>query len=413
MSGGVTTWKEQMVEELKGYQKREEEQVEKLIRLNTVEGLLEEGKAMWKFLFSGTDETDFELYPQVQSLHDEYRILKTETDRYNNYFLENSLEKDYYEGLRKQDVTALAAVQKEGFHKAEYALAYIMLCMKNNRKGADYLIELANVGDAYAMFRLGEFYEYRAVNEIGTKACSESIKEAKKWYGKASDTDNKLREACLDGNYNISRIEEVHAEHMKKINHEKVILKLIKILGTAAPIAICFFMVLWAGLQAPKYLKRDARYSVDGRIYVSDPENSVPGKIYGVPVIINSSNVKELIIADGTKIIPKDLYRDYTSLEKLVIPEGVERIEEGAFSGCTKLSEISFPSTLRYIGREAFFNCTSLKSINAGGTALKNISSKAFCGCAMLEKITLPPSCMTAGDAFLGSSTDFNIDYVQ
>lgn len=411
MSGVAATWKEQMVEELRDYQKREEEQTEKLIRLSKIEGLLEEGKAMWKFLFAGTGEMDFELNPQIQALQDEYRNLKIETDRYSQYFLEHALERDYYEGLRKQDVTALAAVQKEGFHKAEYALAYILLCVKNNRKGVDYLIELANTGDAYAMFRLGEFYEYRAAYEIGTKACNESIREGNKWFDRAASADNELREDALDGKYNISRIEGMHTANTKKIKASGAVLNTFKILKTAVPIAACLLTVLWAGLQAPKYLKSEARYSVDGRIYVSDEKEGVPEKIYGVPTAEIDGGVTELTVAEGTKIIPKDLYRDCSSLEKLVIPEGVVRIEQGAFSGCNNLKEITFPSTLRYIGNEAFSNCISLKQVDAGNTALERVSAKAFYGCNQLKGFTAPASCMTASDAFLGSSTDFKIDY--
>lgn len=413
MSEGVPTWKEQMEEELRGYQKREEAQIEKLIRLNFIEGLLDEGNAMWQFLFSGTGESEFGINPQVQRLQEEHRALKVETERYTHYFMERPLEKDYYEGLRKQDVTMLSAVQKEGFHKADYALAYILLCMKNNRKGVDYLLELANIGDAYAMFRLGEFYEYRVMHEIGTKSCAESISEGKKWYEKASEANSDLREACLDGKYNITRVEELHNEHMKKLNTANIIVKTLKILTMAVPIAACFFMLLWAGLEAPKYLKVNAEYSVDGKIYVSEEENNIPGKIYGLPTVVKSRSVKELTIAEGTKVIPKDMYRECTSLEKLVIPEGVVRIEDGAFSDCSMLSEVTFPSTLKFIGQNAFSNCTSLKSIKADNTALKTISSRAFYGCTMLEKITLQPSCVPAGDAFLGSSADFTIEYTQ
>lgn len=192
-----------------------------------------------------------------------------------------------------------------------------------------------------------------------------------------------------------------------------MVLKLINILGTALPIVLCCLVVLWAGLQASSYLKADAEYAADGMIYVSDEKSDVPDKFYGMSPVVNNSNVKELTIADGTKIIPKDMYRDYVSLEKLVIPEGVVKIEQGAFSGCTKLTEISFPSTLRYIGQEAFFNCTSLKSVDAGGTSLKTMASKAFSGCAMLKEIILPPTCVPPGDAFLGSSSDFKIEFTQ
>lgn len=397
MSEGVMEWKEQLLSELSDYQKKEAEQVERLLRLNEIEGLLEEGKAMWKFLFSGTQEPDFEQNATVLQLQEEYRTIKLEADRYNRYFLENSLEKDYLEGLRKQDVTGLSAVQKEGHHKADYALSYFLLCVKNNRKGVEYLQGIANLGDAYAMLRLGEYYEYRAVNEIGEKSCNESIKECKKWYTNAENADSKMQGLCQEGKQRITLIETEHMDHSKQIKKARTVLKTIKISTIIVPILLCFFIVLWAGLQASHYINTGSGYSVDGKIYVSSTQGDVPEKIFGIKTYVIDKSVSELTIPEGTKIIPKDAYSSCPNLKKVVIPEGVVRIEKRAFSDCGALSDITFPSTLEYIGEEAFSRCTSIKKIEAANTSLKKLESRAFSGCTILKKMTLPNSCMIKG----------------
>lgn len=410
MSEGLKTWKEQMLDELRKYQEKEAVQTEKLIRMSEIEGLLEEGSAMWRFLFEGTDEQDFELKENVKELKEEYRRLKLETEQYNRYYLENNLEKDYFEGLKKQDVAALAEVEKEGFHKAEYALAYLLLCVKNNRKGEEYLSKLANTGDAYAMLRMGEYYEYRAVHEIGKKSCANSIKECKKWYTKAQSADSKMQSECSEGLERIKSVEVKNINHTKKINNSNLCLKIYKALNIAVPVAACFFLVLWALLQVPRYINAGAKYAVDGKIY-EDAGGQSQGKIFGIEPVMVDKEMTELIIPDGTKVIPKEVYKDCTKLKSVVIPEGVVKIEEGAFSGCESLVDITFPSTLKAVENEAFSNCVSLKEIQAGNTALGKMASKAFYGCTKLKKVSLPVSCTPAEDSFLGCSNKLEITY--
>ncbi|MBQ9777775.1 MAG: leucine-rich repeat protein, partial [Clostridia bacterium] len=74
------------------------------------------------------------------------------------------------------------------------------------------------------------------------------------------------------------------------------------------------------------------------------------------------------------------------------IPHGVVEIPANAFAN-SALSKIVIPASVTSIGKEAFLNCYFLTSVvfeTAAGEQPLTIAARAFSGCAMLERITLP-----------------------
>ena len=93
---------------------------------------------------------------------------------------------------------------------------------------------------------------------------------------------------------------------------------------------------------------------------------------------------------DGIKIIGKDAFAKWGSLQELDLPASLSTIQEGAFKQCSSLKKLNvLGSALTEIQKEAFSECTDLNDITLPNSIIK-LGEKAFNKCTSLEKITLP-----------------------
>ncbi len=104
-------------------------------------------------------------------------------------------------------------------------------------------------------------------------------------------------------------------------------------------------------------------------------------------------NVKELIYAEGTKIV----LRTYlTSITSVTIPNSVTEIENSAFYGCSGLTSVTIPNSVIEIGISAFYGCSSLTSVIIGNS-VTSIGICAFERCSGLTSVTIGNSVTSIG----------------
>ena len=86
----------------------------------------------------------------------------------------------------------------------------------------------------------------------------------------------------------------------------------------------------------------------------------------------NLKNSKKIIyINDGTKIINKKNFKNWTGLENIFFPNTLEIIEDEAFFGCINLKDIEIPKSVIFIGEHSFKNCNKIRKIKSKAEFLK------------------------------------------
>ena len=78
---------------------------------------------------------------------------------------------------------------------------------------------------------------------------------------------------------------------------------------------------------------------------------------------ITSSELEELTIPEGVRVIRKSALFFCQSLKQVTLPDSLETIEESAFSYCENLEKVKFGKNLHEIGDRAFNGCKSLKEV--------------------------------------------------
>jgi len=112
---------------------------------------------------------------------------------------------------------------------------------------------------------------------------------------------------------------------------------------------------------------------------------------------MQSEEIKEYAIKEGTKVICNECFSFNYSLEQVTIPSSVIRIGNGAFNGCDSLKELSLPSSVLQIGEEVFKHCDSMKRLFIPNS-VKSIGKYSFDYCKSLEQITVPDSIVYVGE---------------
>lgn len=97
--------------------------------------------------------------------------------------------------------------------------------------------------------------------------------------------------------------------------------------------------------------------------------------------LMESSNVKEVLIADSVKVIEEKCFNDCQSLVRLRLPNGLEKIESKAFAKCTSLQSIIFPNKISYLGSH-LIEGSGIKNATLLNTTIKveNIELYVFAG---------------------------------
>ena len=111
---------------------------------------------------------------------------------------------------------------------------------------------------------------------------------------------------------------------------------------------------------------------------------------------LNCTNVTDVTMQTGIKIIGESAFSGCTSLNNMVIPEGVERLKESAFAGCTSMTNISIPSTTLLIEDECFSNCTSLLTMRCDAMFVPETAANAFNYIPISLNIQVPANAVNA-----------------
>ena len=123
--------------------------------------------------------------------------------------------------------------------------------------------------------------------------------------------------------------------------------------------------------------------------------------------------IKDLIVNDGTLVIPPDLGSIPDSscagredIRRIVFPPTIYSIAPEAFAECSSLEEVVFPENFLHVSAAAFLNCTALSRVVLSGNLL-SIDEGAFLGCTALKQLKLPETLEYIGEmAFWGSGLE-------
>lgn len=123
--------------------------------------------------------------------------------------------------------------------------------------------------------------------------------------------------------------------------------------------------------------------------------------------------IKDLIVNDGTLVIPPELGSIPDSscagredIRRIVFPPTIYSIAPEAFAECTALEEVVFPESFLHVSAAAFLNCTALSRVVLS-KSLVSIEEGAFLGCTALKQLQLPETLESIGEmAFWGSGLE-------
>ena len=120
------------------------------------------------------------------------------------------------------------------------------------------------------------------------------------------------------------------------------------------------------------------------------------GPELGQGALSGAQYLKEIIFAEGMKVIPSHIAYKAQTLEQVVIPESVTEIGSYAFFGTVKLPEVKLPSTLETIGKYAFSK-SGLTNIEIPKNVTE-LGANAFYETTKLTEITLSTALETIGE---------------
>ena len=166
-----------------------------------------------------------------------------------------------------------------------------------------------------------------------------------------------------------------------------------------------------AKISLPATLAAVGEKAVTGTAYYNAAANWEDGVLYlGNILVAVDSDVKEVIIRDGTTFITADAFKNNTKVEAVVIPASLETIAADAFSGCTSLKTILIANGITAIGDRAFKGCSSLYSVKLP-TTLVSIGKEAFSGCSKLKQAVFEGNAPTSfgENVFAGCAEGFTV----
>lgn len=127
--------------------------------------------------------------------------------------------------------------------------------------------------------------------------------------------------------------------------------------------------------------------------YYHDLSNIEMGYLYinNHLLYVNSQNVGDCEIREGTKTIAGDALSYCRKITSIKIPDSVVSIGNSAFRNCTGIETITIPDSVVSIGYDSFRDCTGLEAITIP-ESVTTLGENAFDGCTNLKEITLPDS---------------------
>ena len=129
--------------------------------------------------------------------------------------------------------------------------------------------------------------------------------------------------------------------------------------------------------------------------------NSVNEEVQ-IPSMAYNKRVKLLSLPKNLKAVRQNMCSSCTDLKTVIIGEGTSVIEDQAFILCSQLENVVIPNTVETIGINAFHMCRSLTSITLP-ESLKIISNNALSNTG-ITSLTIPQNVQKIGSmAFYGS----------
>lgn len=108
----------------------------------------------------------------------------------------------------------------------------------------------------------------------------------------------------------------------------------------------------------------------------------------------NCKALEKVHLANGIRKVPRNAFKNCSSVADLYIPDTVAEIGEYAFAGCSNLRTIHLPAGIRKISKGMFMECKSLtKCFLADG--IEVIEDDAFKGCSTMKKPWIPKNIKT------------------
>ena len=87
-------------------------------------------------------------------------------------------------------------------------------------------------------------------------------------------------------------------------------------------------------------------------------------------------SLKELVIAEGVKVLSESMFAYCTSLESVYVPDSVKRIDAWAFRGCRNLKEIRLPDEIAiHPSAFGFTDCPCASNIDPGKFIKEEVTS--------------------------------------
>eukprot|EP00581_Thalassiosira_minuscula_P028324 CAMPEP_0183757150 /NCGR_PEP_ID=MMETSP0739-20130205/5530_1 /TAXON_ID=385413 /ORGANISM="Thalassiosira miniscula, Strain CCMP1093" /LENGTH=747 /DNA_ID=CAMNT_0025994505 /DNA_START=52 /DNA_END=2292 /DNA_ORIENTATION=- len=93
-------------------------------------------------------------------------------------------------------------------------------------------------------------------------------------------------------------------------------------------------------------------------------------------------------VSKGVKVLPAELFRDFTQLVEVELADGLEVIERAVFAGCKSLQHVRIPNSVVFLGEGAFNGCMSLQKITIPDK-IKKIEDMTFHKCTNLKEVGL------------------------
>ena len=124
-------------------------------------------------------------------------------------------------------------------------------------------------------------------------------------------------------------------------------------------------------------------------VYLPDSiEKIISGSYYNNGAFYNCPLLKDVSIGKNIETIDSFAFRTESEGLEITFREGVTAIPANAFKGRTELTKVVLPDTVKTIGDNAFYSCSKLSSCNFP-SSLEKIGSEAFYNTA-LTSLTLP-----------------------
>ena len=123
--------------------------------------------------------------------------------------------------------------------------------------------------------------------------------------------------------------------------------------------------------------------------YYTDVERiSIPSTVtkIGEKSFSMCQSLREIILPEGIKTIPKYAFGDCSSLETLEIPSSVQSFGQGCFDGCSTLRYLIIPDGVYEIAYGMLNGCSGLEYVQIPST-VTSILSTAFYNCGSLSDV--------------------------